>query len=61
VQERLGYGYSEEEIVRWLNEQDALLPDLKKGRKITLQDVRDLRSLDFEPYPDFKARLTKKL
>jgi hypothetical protein len=61
VQERLGYGYSEREIVRWLNEQDAVLPELKKSRKVTVQDVRDLRSLDFEPYPDFKTLLTRKV
>jgi hypothetical protein len=60
VQERVGYGYSEEEIARWLNEQDALLPEFKKSRKVTVKDVRDLRSLDFEPYPGFKTLLAKK-
>jgi hypothetical protein len=60
VQERVGYGYSEEEIARWLNEQDALLPEFKKSRKVTVKDVRDLKSLDFEPYPGFKSLLAKK-
>jgi len=54
VQERLGYKYSDDEIARWLSEQDAYLPEFKKRRKITVDDVRDLRSLDFKPYPDFK-------
>ena len=53
VQERLGYGYSEDEITRWLNEQDTFLPELKKSRKVTVDDVRDLISLDFKPYPGF--------
>src|SRR5215210_548303 len=53
VQERLGYGYSEDEIARWLNEKDAFLPELKKSRKVTVDDVRDLISLDFKPYPSF--------
>jgi hypothetical protein len=54
VQERLGYGYSDDEIARWLNEEDAFLPELKKSRKVTVEDVRDLRSLGFnKPYPGF--------
>ena len=54
VQERVGYGYSDDEIARWLNEQDAHLPEFKKGRRVTVDDVRDLRSLDFSP-PGFKS------
>ena len=54
VQERLGYKYSDDEIARWLNEQDAYLPEFKKRREITVDDVRDLRSLNCKPYPNFK-------
>jgi hypothetical protein len=39
VQERLLYGYSEDEIARWLNEQDSFLPELKKSRKVTVEDA----------------------
>jgi hypothetical protein len=61
VQERRGYGYKEKEIARWLNEQDAFLPELKKSRKVTVKDVRDLLSLDLEPYAGFKDLLNRKL
>jgi hypothetical protein len=57
VQERRGYGYSEKEIARWLNEQDAFLPELKKSHRVTVKDVRDLLSLDLEPYAGFIDQL----
>jgi hypothetical protein len=53
VQERVGYGYADDEIARWLNEKDTFLPELKKRRRVTVDDVRALRSLDFKPYPGF--------
>jgi hypothetical protein len=59
VQERLGYEYSDEEIARWLNEGNAFLPELKKSRKVTVDDVRALRSLDLEPYLGFKDLLSR--
>jgi hypothetical protein len=61
AQERWGYGYEEKEIARWLNEQDTFLPELKKSRKVTVKDVRDLLSLDLEPYAGFKELLKRKL
>lgn len=61
VQRRRGYGYTEKEIVRWLNEQDIFLPELKKTREVTVKDVRDLLSLDLEPYAGFKDLLKRKL
>jgi hypothetical protein len=59
VQERRGYGYEEKEIAGWLNEQDTFLPELKKSRKVTVKDVRDLLSLDLEPYAGFKDLLNR--
>jgi hypothetical protein len=59
VQERLGYKYPDDEIARWLNEKDSFLPELKKSRKVTVDDVRDLKSLDLEPYPGFKDLLSR--
>jgi hypothetical protein len=53
VQERLAYKYSDNEIARWLNEKDAFLAERKKSGKVTVEDVRRLRSLDFKPYPGF--------
>jgi hypothetical protein len=61
AQERWGYGYNEKEIARWLNEQDTFLPELKKSRQVTVKDVRDLLSLDLEPYAGFKDLLNRKL
>jgi hypothetical protein len=61
VQRRRGYGYTEKEIARWLNEQDTFLPELKKSRKVTVKDVRDLLSLDLEPFAGFKDQLNRKL
>jgi hypothetical protein len=61
AQERRGYGYKEKEIAGWLNEQAAFLPELKKSRKVTVKDVRDLLSLDLEPYTGFKDLLNRKL
>jgi hypothetical protein len=55
VQERLVYKYSDDEIARWLNEEDSFLPELKKSRKVTVEDVRDLKSLDFKPWPGFPS------
>jgi hypothetical protein len=61
AQERWGYGYDEREIARWLNAQDTFLPELKRGREVTVKDVQDLLSLDFEPYAGFKDQLNRKL
>jgi hypothetical protein len=61
VQERRGYGYNEKEIALWLNEQDTFLPERKKSREVTVKDVRDLLSLDLEPYAGFKDLLNRKL
>ena len=61
VQEQRGYGYNQKEIARWLNEQDTFLPELKKSRKVTVKDVRDLLSMDLEPYAGFKDLLNRKL
>jgi hypothetical protein len=61
AQERREYGYKEKEIARWLNEQATFLPELKKSRKVTVKDVRDLLSLDLEPYAGFKDLLNRKL
>jgi hypothetical protein len=61
AQERWGYGYTEKEIARWLNEQDTFLPEWKKSQRVTVKDVRDLLSLEFEPYEGFKELLNRKL
>jgi hypothetical protein len=55
VQERLVYKYSDDEIARWLNEEDSFLPELKRSRKVTVGDVRDLKSLDLKPWPGFPS------
>jgi hypothetical protein len=55
VQERLVYKYSDGEIARWLNEEDSFLPELKRSRKVTVGDVRDLKSLDLKPWPGFPS------
>jgi hypothetical protein len=44
------YGCEDDEIARRLNEDDAYLPEFKKGRKVTVDDVGDLLSLEFKPY-----------
>ena len=61
VQERWGYGYNEKEIAVWLNEKDTFLPERKKSHKVSVKDVRDLLSLDLEPYAGFKDLLNRKL
>jgi hypothetical protein len=61
VQERHGYGYTNDEIALWLNENDRFLSELKKGRKVTVKDVRDLLSLDFEPFAGFKDLSNREL
>jgi hypothetical protein len=55
VQERLVYKYSDDEIARWLNEKDSFLSELKKSGKVTVDDVRDLKSLDLKPWPGFPS------
>ena len=45
-----GYGYKDNDIARRLNEQADLLPEFKKRRKVTVDDVRDLLGLEFKPY-----------
>jgi hypothetical protein len=55
VQERLVYKYSDDEIARWLNEEDSFLPELKRSRKVTVGDIRDLKSLDLKPWPGFPS------
>lgn len=39
-------GYSYDEIAQLLNANGAYLPELKKQRRITVADVRDMASLD---------------
>jgi hypothetical protein len=60
AQERRGYGYTEKEIARWLNDQDTFLPELKNSRKVTVKDVRELLSMDLEPYAGSKDQLNRK-
>jgi hypothetical protein len=50
AQEWHDYGYENDEIARWLNDDDAYLPEFKKRRRVTVDDVRDLLSLQFKPY-----------
>lgn len=44
------YGYDKSDIARRLNEEDAYLPEFKKRQRVTVADVQDLLSLEFEPY-----------
>ncbi len=43
-------GYSYDEIAQRLNANDAYLPELKKQRRITVDDMQDMDSLGQEPY-----------
>jgi hypothetical protein len=45
-----GYGYKDDDIARRLNDETHLLPEFKKRHKVTVDDVRDLLSLEFKPY-----------
>jgi hypothetical protein len=45
-----GYGCKDNDIARRLNEEAHLLPEYKKRRKVTVDDVRDLLSLEFKHY-----------
>jgi hypothetical protein len=53
AQEWRGYGYENDEIAGRLNEDDTLLHEFKKHHRVTVDDVRDLISLDLKPYQDF--------
>jgi hypothetical protein len=44
------HGLEDDEIMRRLNQDDAYLSELKKRRKITKSDVRNLGSLGLKPY-----------